>query len=64
MRNKQWTKGTSVTLRPHRTGDERLWWLHSLYLNINRHCEEFWDDDEVSQALNEMAERTPLPFDY
>jgi hypothetical protein len=48
------------------TGDEKIWRLYSLCLVINRHCPEYFDDDEVSSALRKMAERLPLPhgFDF
>ena len=63
-RRKQWTEGPMIDVPRPLGGDEKLWWVHSLGLTINRHCAECWTDDEVSQELNRMAAITPLPFRY
>lgn len=66
MRNKKWTGGREFKIPARCNGDEKIWRLYSLCLVCNRHVAEFWTDDEVSIALNNMAERLPLPhgFDF
>ena len=59
-----WKMAADVSPLPVRTGDERKWWLLSLYLMCNRHCAEFWTDDEVSIGLNQLWANTELPFDF
>ena len=63
---RKWEERRHVNVPLPITGDEKIWALYSLCLMMNRHVAEFQDDDEVSSALNKMAERMPLPhgFDF
>jgi len=63
---RKWTNAHTVNVPRMMSGDEKIWHLYSLCLVINRHVSEDWSDDEVSSALNKMAERLPLPhgFDF
>jgi hypothetical protein len=66
MRSKRkWSAATTVTLSPRLTPetDEWIWWNYSLMLLINRHVADFMDDDTVSDALQKVRQRIPLPFD-
>lgn len=59
-----WRAAADVTVRPLMSGDELIWWRHSLCLTINRHCAEFWTDDEVSEHLNRVNEQVELPIEF
>ncbi len=61
---KKWSDTATVAVPLPITGDEKIWALYSLCLVCNRHVAEFMDDDEVSEALNKMAELLPLPFGF
>jgi hypothetical protein len=63
---RNWERRATVDVPFPVTGDEKIWRLYSLCLVINRHCPDCWSDDDVSSALNKMAERLPLPhgFDF
>jgi hypothetical protein len=63
---KQWEQQRHVAVPVPQTGDEKIWRLYSLCLVCNRHVPDYFDDDDVSEALNKMAARLPLPhgFDF
>ncbi len=61
---KQWSPMASVTIPTPQTGDEKIWRLYSLCLVCNRHVADFMDDDDVSEALNKMRARLPLPYGF
>jgi hypothetical protein len=42
--------------------DGWIWEQYSLFLIINRHVADFFDDDTVSQHLRSVRNRIPLPF--
>jgi hypothetical protein len=59
-----WKTAADVSPPPMRTGDERLWWYLSLYLMANRHCADFWSEEEQSIALHQVADNVEPPFDF
>jgi hypothetical protein len=63
---RKWKEARTVNVPRTISGDEKIWHHYALCLAINRHVPEFWTDNEVSSALNKMAERLPLPhgFDF
>ncbi|HXR23922.1 MAG TPA: hypothetical protein VN742_01085 [Candidatus Binataceae bacterium] len=64
MRKRKWDVARTVNVPRLMTGDEKIWWVYSLCLVINRSCPEYFDDDEVSSALNKMAARLELPHGF
>jgi hypothetical protein len=61
---RKWKEARTVNVPRLMSGDEKIWHHYALCLVINRSVPEFWTDDEVSSALNKMAERLPLPFGF
>jgi hypothetical protein len=61
----RWREGSTIALPPHmsRGTDEWIWWQYSLFLLINRHCPDFFDDDVVSEHLQHVRANIPLPYD-
>jgi hypothetical protein len=53
---RQWETARTVNVPLPITGDEKIWAGLSLCMMINRHCAEFYDDNEVSSILNNIAE--------
>jgi hypothetical protein len=65
MSKQKWSGMTIVDVPLPMTGDERIWWVYSLCLEINRHVADCIDDDDVSSALNKMVARHhPLPYGF
>lgn len=58
-----WRPGNSREVAGRLT-DEKIWRELSLGLLINRHCPEFFDDDEVSRELRRVwaDQRHLLPW--
>jgi hypothetical protein len=63
MKRKWITARTEIVPLPI-TGEQKIWQLYALCLMCNPHVSEFMDDDDVSHALRNMAERLPLPFGF
>jgi len=61
---RKWSAARTVNVPRMISGDEKIWHHYALCMVINRHVSEFFDDDEVSSALNKMAGRLPLPFGF
>lgn len=61
---KRWSTAAIVAVPPQITGDERKFHWLRLGLLINAHCAEAFDDDTVSEHLNQVWEtqRFDLPF--
>jgi hypothetical protein len=66
VKRKKWVTAETVAVPLPIIGDEKIWRLYSLCLICNRHVSEFMSDSDVSEALNKMAARMPLPhgFDF
>jgi hypothetical protein len=63
---RKWETAATVAVPLPINGDEKIWALYSLCLICNRHVADFMSDSEVSDALNKMVDRLPLPhgFDF
>ena len=61
---RKWSVATTVELPPRLEPetDEWIWSRYALALLINRHCSEAFDDDTISDALQNVRSRIPLPY--
>lgn len=62
--NRCWhdTRSRAVPLGP--AGDQWVFEKYVLYLLINRHCPNCFDDNEVSVALHQLFEQQDLPYEF
>jgi hypothetical protein len=61
---RKWRTARTETVPLPITGDEKIWALYSLCLICNRSVPDCFDDNDVSAALKNMAERLPLPHGF
>jgi len=61
---RKWTQRRFAAVAVSVTGDEKIWKIYSLCLICNRSVPECFDDNDVSTALRNMAERLPLPYGF
>jgi hypothetical protein len=66
MKKRKWERRRTVTLPPCLTygTDEWIFERYAITLLINRHVAEFQTDDDVSDALQKVRSRIPLPYGF